>query len=56
MVREPVEMDPRDSDVCVQGSAFDKMNHSLSHLSLTQQNFALFKWQVVASPAAQAHP
>lgn len=30
MVRESVEMDPRDSDVCVQGSAFDKMNHSLS--------------------------
>lgn len=30
MVREPVEMDPRDSDVYVQGSVFDKMNHSLS--------------------------
>lgn len=30
MVRVSVEMDPRDSDVYVQGSAFDKMNHSLS--------------------------
>lgn len=30
MVRESVEMDPQDSDVYVQGSAFDKMNHSLS--------------------------